>query len=162
MTYIHEEKAIYKGLRLLLEKIVCPSCPINIEDIVTKVTTIKLFSSANYSEEDKDRRTKLSALLDPIVAQAPPESVFRHLLEYFVKFVKLQKGDQAKELVSDSGIGLLLFCCLFDDILAGEINSSRTGICKAKTQLRKRLYVMKKGLQLMPHFRKLCIDANGR
>jgi hypothetical protein len=39
-------------------------------------------------------------------------------------------------------------------ILGGEIKSSSSGIPKAKTQLSKRLGVMKEALKLMPHYNK--------
>ncbi len=40
-------------------------------------------------------------------------------------------------------------------ISAGEIKSSAAGIPKAKSQLRRRLIVMKEALKLMPHYKNM-------
>mmetsp|Transcript_21033 Transcript_21033/g.35627 ORF Transcript_21033/g.35627 Transcript_21033/m.35627 type:complete len:215 (-) Transcript_21033:500-1144(-) len=123
VSHIHQQQAVYKCLKLLMSKMLEASTPgtsahIDIDKVVSDAMKINLFSSAdNYRDQDEvNRRKALDGLLDPISEKLSPENGFKQLFQYFVNFVKSRRGEQAKELVSDSGIGLVLFCCLNGEI----------------------------------------------
>ena len=155
--------------------------------------TIKFFSSSDGGPNDPEEKKRLQSILSLSgkiesrgVHSAAGPSCSR-LLDNFLKFIQLKKGEQIKELLSDSGCGLLLLCSCIPEmkahfpimdlefdcrgdieqlistdgstdnityiISAGEIKSSAAGIPKAKSQLSRRLTVMKEALKLMPHYK---------
>lgn len=188
--YIHEKGAAYSCLSLLLKQVTELS-DTDIGDIVNTAQTIKLFSSLNDTkceDQQKSEIGRVAALAELLDKYDKPieGNYFCRLFAHFLKFVKMVKGQQVKELKSDSGLGLMIFCASFpnvsgyfpiidlefdcrgeidqytgtDDkvyftIVAGEIKSSKSGILKAKTQLSKRLGIMKEALMLMPHYKVL-------
>jgi len=108
-----------KCLSLLLAQIAKKHTTLQIPNI----NDLKLFSSlantnipAQLDAEEK-RKTEISDVLDPIVTAVNGSGIedeYSILLCNFVQFINLTKGEQVKELLSDSGIGLLVFSSCYN------------------------------------------------
>lgn len=195
--FIHEKNAAFLCLMLLLRKIqqLIPDL-LTLEDIESfsaEASPIRFFSASDdgpTNAVENTRLQKISSLAGKIESKVftgalNDECAYCRLLHYFLLFIRLKKGEQTRELLSDSGFSLLLFSSCIGEleayfpfvdlefdcrgemeqfgctdqtifvISAGEIKSSVSGVPKAKAQLSKRLIVMKEALKLMPHYKKV-------